>query len=137
MFYLPELESDGSNYEDITDALALLQAGLLVATDCAHVSTTLTIPYDTGSGAPPATVTAQRELAVRIKYRDAVTGRIEHATVPGPITTFYPPTGVKGDYIPLDNVVFAAYIILMEANMVSQDDNAIEVLEGRLTGRNS
>lgn len=137
VFWLEELESDGSNYGDITDEIDLLVAALLVATDCEHVSTNISIAYDEGSGAPPATVTAQREIAVRLKYRDTVTAKYHTTTVPGPVTTFYPPTGVKGDYIPLDNVVFAAYILVIEANMVSPEGNAIEVIEGRLVGRNS
>lgn len=136
-FYLPDIESDGSNWGDVTDAIALLQAALLVATDCEHVSTTISVPYATASGTPPATVTAQREIAVRVKLRDTVTGGTNYVTVPGPVTGFYPPTGVKGDFIPLDNVIFAAYILVLEANLVSNLGNPVEVVEGRLVGRNS
>ena len=136
-FYLPELETDGSNFEDITDALDLLVAGVITSSDLTQISTNITIPHGTGSGTPPSVFSAQRELAIRIKYRDTVTGRFEYTTVPGPVEAFYPPQGVKGDYVALNNFVFANYIIVLEANMVSQDGNAIEVVEGRLVGRNT
>lgn len=136
-FYLDDIAADGSNWASITAAIDLLVAGLLVATDCDHVSTTVSVDYDFGDGVPPATVTAQREIAIQVTYRDTVTGEKGRFTVPGPVTGFYPPTGVKGDYIPLDNVIFAAFILVIEANMVSRDGNAIEVVEGRLIGRNS
>jgi hypothetical protein len=138
-FYVETL--DDSNYDalfdPVTGAVSLLQGALMAATDCEHVSTVASLVSDTGTGVPPATVTAQREIAIRVKVRDTVNGRTGHFSVPGPITTFYPPTGVKDDIVPLDNVVFAALILIIEANMVSRDDNAIEVVEGRLVGRNN
>lgn len=135
-FAVGELLADGTNWAAITASIDLLVAGLAVATSCIRVNTTISMEYNTGLGTIPITVTAQREIAIRVKFRDAVTGEFGFVTVPGPIVTFYPPTGVKGDYIPLDNVVFAAYIALMESDMVSRDGNAIEVVEGRLVGRN-
>jgi hypothetical protein len=134
-------ELDASNFDElfnpVTGKVSLLQAALMVATDCEHVSTNLSYNSDTGTGVPPATVTAQREIAIRVTYRDSVNARVGHFTVPGPIIAFYPPTGIKNDIIPLDNVIFAALILVIEANALSQDGNAIEVVEGRLIGRNS
>jgi hypothetical protein len=138
-FYVETL--DDTNYDalfdPITGSVSLLQAALLVATDCEHVSTVASVEMEPGTGVPPATVTAQREIAIRVSYRDTVNGRKGSFTVPGPITTFYPPTGVPDDIIPLDNVIFAALILVIEANAISRDDNPIEVVEGRLVGRNS
>ena len=136
-FYLPEMDEHGDNYDDIIGRLFAVQTAVVDASDCEHVSTTFIVPYSRGMYGPPAIVTAQREIALRIKYRDTITGDIEYATVPGPIEAFYPPQGIKGDYVPLDNVVFAPYIAAIEANIVSKRGNTITVLEGRLVGRNS
>jgi hypothetical protein len=86
---------------------------------------------------PPSTATAQREIAVKVKYIDTVTNKPYFFTVGGPAVTFYPPQGVPGDYIPLNNVVFAAFITVLETNLVSPVGNPIQVVEGRLIGRNS
>lgn len=138
-FYVEQL--DATNYDElfnaVTGKVSLLQGALMAATDCEHVSTTLTHESDTGTGVPPSTVTAQREIAIRVKYRDTVNNDIGYITVPGPVTGFYPATGVPNDIIALDNVVFAAFITLIEANAVSRDGNSINVVEGRLVGRNS
>jgi hypothetical protein len=138
-FYVETLDDTNFDalFDPVTGDISLLQGALMAATDCEHVSTVASIVSDTGTGVPPATVTAQREIAIRVSYRDTVNGRKGSFTVPGPVTGFYPPTGVKDDIVPLDNVVFAALIILIEANMISRDDNAIEVVEGRLVGRNT
>jgi len=133
--YVEEL--DATNYADVVAAAGALQTALLVATDCNHVSTIFSVETDNNIAIPPATVTAQREIAIRIKYVDAVTGDVGSTTVPGPATTLYPPQGVKGDYVPLDNVIFSAFIAVIEANAVSRLGNSIEVVEGRLIGRNN
>jgi hypothetical protein len=133
--YLEGLESDGSNWDDILTSEGLLRTALYLTTDMAEVGSDVSIAVHTGSGTPPATVTAQREEAIRVKYRDAVNGRYGHFTVPGPKTTFYPPTG--SDVVPLDNVIFAAFITVLEANLLSRDGNAISIVEGRYIGRSN
>jgi len=132
-----DLEGDGSNMAAVLTSIGLLQTALLLATDLNHVSTTFTMTTDTTTATPPSTATAQREIAVRIKYVDDVTNEAGSFTVGGPAVTFYPPQGVPGDYIPLDNAVFEAFITVIEANVVSRAGNAITVVEGRLVGRNS
>jgi len=133
--YLPSINA--GTFDAVIASAGALQTALLLATDCNHVNTTLTIETDDTTPSLPSIETAQREFAVRIKYADATTGDIAFCTVPGPAVTFYPPQGVKGDIIPLDNAVFAAFITVMEANMKSKLGNAITVLEGRLVGRNN
>jgi len=135
--WLEDIAGDGSNWADILVSVGLMEAALLVATECNHVSTV--INYETGNtpAVPPAEVIAQREIAIRVKMVDVSTGDYTSFTVPGPAEGFYPPTGVKGDYIPLSNAIFAALILVLEANLVSPDGNAVEVVEGRLIGRNS
>ncbi len=131
--YLEELASDGSNWDDILTSEGLLRTALYLTTDMAEVGSDVSIPIHTGAGTPPSAVNAQREIAIRVKYRDTVNGRYGHFTVPGPKTTFYPPVG--SDVVPLDNVIFAAFILALEANLVSRDENAITIVEGRLIGR--
>lgn len=131
------LDLTAANFDSVVASAAALQAALLLATDCNHVSTVISIETDENTAVPPSTVTAQRELAIRVKYVDTVNGETGYLSVPGPDTGFYPPQGVKGDYVPLDNLIFAAFIAVMEANMVSRDGNGIEVVEGRLVGRNN
>ncbi len=133
--YLEDVESDGSNWDDILTSEGLLRTALYITTDMAEVGSDLSVSVHTGSAVPPATETAQREIAIRVKYRDSTNGRYGHFTVPGPKTTFYPPTG--SDVVPLDNVIFQAFIVVLEANLVSRDGNAIEIVEGRLIGRSN
>jgi hypothetical protein len=133
--YLEEIEGDGSNWDDILTSEGLLRTALYLTTDMAEVSSDVSIAVHEGDGVPPSTVTAQREWAIRVKYRDAVNGRYGHFTVPGPKTTFYPPTG--SDVVPLDNVIFEAFITVLEANLLSRDGNAINIVEGRLIGRSN
>jgi len=132
-----DLESDGSNMAAVLASISALQTALLLTTDCNHVSTTFTQTTDTNVATPPSVVTAQREFSIRVKAVDTVTNEFTSFTVPGPAEAFYPPQGVPGDYIPLSNAMFAALILVLEANLVSPAGNPIEVVEGRLMGRNS
>lgn len=135
-FFVPAIAADGSNYAAVNTAIDNLRTALLVATDCHELNTTISIEQHSGLGTLPTVASAQREIAVRIKYRDIVTGDFGFVTCPGPDTLFYPPQGVKGDFIPLDNAIFAAFILVIEANMKSPAGNGVDVVEGRLIGRN-
>ena len=131
---------DNSNYDDIFGVaghVALLAAELALCTDCVVTGWSASVNEAVNPAVPPSTVTAQREIAIRVKYVDSVNGRYGTFNIPGPKTTLYPPRGVKDDIVPLDNVILAALIIVAEAQMVSRDDNAIEIIEARLVGRNN
>jgi hypothetical protein len=133
--YLEELAGNGSNYDDILTSEGVLRTALYLTTDMAEVGSEITIPIHVGDGTPPSAEIAQREIAIRVKYRDTVNGRYGHFTVPGPKTGFYPPTG--NDVVPLDNVIFEAFITVLEANIISRDKNPISIVEGRLIGRSN
>lgn len=135
--HVADIAGDGANMAAVLASISALQTALLLTTDLNHVSTTFSQVVDTTVATPPSTATAQREIAVRIKYIDSTTNTPYSFTVGGPAVTFYPPQGVPGDYIPLDNAVFAAFITVLEANLKSPVGNAIQVVEGRLVGRNS
>ena len=113
----------------------LVATALNVLTDCGFTRTTASVVQAAANDAAPATVTAQREIAIRVIYKDTVTGRYERFDVPGPAVTFYPGTGT--DEIPLSNVIAAAFITVFEANCVSQDGNPVEVTKIYLVGRNN
>lgn len=136
-FWLPNILADGTNYAAVLTAAQTLANGVLAASDCDGADAFLSVRALDGPGTTPTIVTAQREIGVRVQYTDDVNGRVGSFVVPGPLTTFYPPQGVPGDYIPLSNVIFAAFILVLEANAKSQDGNAITVTEGRLIGRNN
>lgn len=123
------------NYTDVGTAAGLVQTALAILTDCNLTNTVLSAVLDSTSPAVPATVTAQREIAIRIVYRDTVTGKAERFDVPGPATTFYPGSGT--DVIPLDNAVAAAFIAVFEAQCVSMLGNPVEVTNIYLVGRNN
>lgn len=128
-------DADSPDYTDVYTAAGLVGTALNILTDCGFTQTKLSAVVDEANDAPPATVTAQREIAVRVTYKDTVNGKYERFDVPGPATTFYPGTGT--DVIPLDNVIAAAFILVFEAQCVSQDGNAVEVTSIRLVGRNN
>lgn len=133
--YLPAVAGDGTNWDDILTSEGLLRTALYLTTDMHEISSDVSVEVHTGAGTPATVETAQREWAIRVKYRDATNGRYGHFTVPGPKTTFYPPQG--SDVVPLDNVIFAAFITVLEANLKSRDGNAINIVEGRLIGRSN
>lgn len=113
---------------DLHDALAL-------ATDCVAKHTTATIASVGGTGIAPSTVTAQREIAVRVSYMDQSTGQMYRFDIPGPKVGFYPPTGT--DIIPLDNAIAAGIVTAIGVNCVSPAGNAVVVTGMKLVGRNN
>jgi hypothetical protein len=128
-------DADAPDFTDAQTAAGLVETALDILTDCAMTKTTLSAVIAAQNEGTPSVVTAQREIAVRVTYKDTVTGKFERFDVPGPATTFYPGAGT--DVIPLDNVIAAAFILVFEANCVSMDGNAVEVTNIRLVGRNN
>jgi hypothetical protein len=132
-FYVDD--ADAPDYTGADTAAGLIATAMNVLTDCGFTRTTLSAVLAAANDAPPSTVTAQREVAIRVGYKDTVTGRHEQFDIPGPATTFYPATGT--DVIPLDNIIAAAFIAVFEANAVSLAGNPVEVTSIRLVGRNN
>lgn len=124
-------------FDPVTGKVSLIQGAMVVASQCAHAKTNLSYTSDTSAGTPPAGVHAQREIAIRIGFRDTVNSRTGHWTVPGPIDALYPPTGVKGDIVALDNAALVILLAVLTANALSEDGNAVTVYEARLVGRNN
>jgi hypothetical protein len=134
----PSLWFDDTDSPDLTDAFTaagLVGTALNLLTDCGFTRTTVSAVVAQANDAPPADVHAQREIAIRVTYKDSVNGKSERFDIPGPVDGVYP--GVGTDVIPLDNVAAAAFIAVFEAQCVSQDGNAVEVTGIRLVGRNN
>lgn len=76
---------------------------------------------------------AQRELGLMVSYRDTVTGRLYRFTIPGPD---WANLGLAGsDQVNPAAAAWTAFVTEFEGQAVSQDDNPVEVISGRLVGR--
>jgi hypothetical protein len=128
-------DTDAPDFSDAYTAAGLVGTALNLLTDCGFTRTTLSAIVAAANDGPPAAVHAQREIAIRVTYKDTVTGRYERFDIPGPVDGVYPGTGT--DVIPLDNIAAAAFIAVFEAQCVSQDGNAVEVTHIQLVGRNN
>ena len=130
---------DNTNYDElflaVTGKVTLLQAAFEVITGCTLNRTVAGKVADIGTGVLPSDEEAQREIAVRVSYRDTVTGKSQRMDIPGPIVTLYPGQGT--DFIPLSNPVAAIFIGVFETNAVSMDGNPVTVTGLRLVGRNN
>lgn len=132
-FYVPELTN--ANYDAVVAAIDALETAALLITDCSHVNTSFSHVTEIASFAVASEHTAQREIGLRVTYRDTVNGKVGSFIIPGPTEGAYPNAGT--DVIPLDNVVAAAFILVFEANAVSRDGNAVEVVQIRFVGRSN
>ena len=132
-FYVPDLTA--SNFDDVVASIAALRVAGMLLTDCAGINSSLSWITSVAPFSPATVSTAQREIALKVTFRDTVNGRVGHFTVPGPKSTLYPPSGT--DVVPLSNLVAEAFIAVFEANAVSRDGNPVEVTQIRLIGRNS
>jgi hypothetical protein len=134
-FHIPMLEDD--NFADLfaptTGAVDLCEIAIESLSDCNTTSTHSSITNNTDAGQAPATVTAQRETAIRFSYVDTVTGASGHFDVPGPKVALYPATGT--DNIDLGNVTVAAAVLVFEANMCSPAGNPINITRATFVGR--
>lgn len=135
-FYFPTLTA--ANFDAImapvTGKIALVGAALVLATRCGFTRTTCVIEADTGTVDLPSVETAQREHGLRANMRDSVNGKPSTMFIPGPKAAVMPPAG--SDAVNLENLVVEALVTWVEANLVSEDGNALSVISARYAGRN-
>ena len=92
-------------------------------------------------GADPSTIPAsnlaQRESGLRVFMTDDVNGKKSHFTIPGPdLANLTIPAG--GDLVTLaDASIMADLVTAIEANVESEDDNAVTVTRAVIIGRNN
>lgn len=85
----------------------------------------------------PASNLAQRENGLRVFLTDDVNGKKSHFTIPGPdLANLTIPAG--GDLVTLaDASIMADLVTAIEANVESEDDNAVTVTRAVIVGRNN
>ena len=130
--------ADGA-LNDITTPLADADAvhdGMAVVTLCNFTDQNLIVQVQADTPVIPTSVFAQREVALWIQYTDTVTGDYGTMSIPGPNLTLLGQAGTDEVDI-IANVTMAAFVVILEANLVSRDDNPIEVVRARIIGRSN
>lgn len=134
-FRVEAIESDGSNWAEnvgpVTGKRAVLGTAVGLMTKMNETMSGIYIPATPGSGALPAEG-ADRELALRLTYEDTVTKKKYRMDIPAPVDGIWKP---NSDELDLADVGVAAFIVVLEANHISQDGNPINVLYGHKVGR--
>ena len=97
------------------------------------VSSEIQLPAAKAAHVPPTNKYAQRELGLRVDYSDTVTGKKYHMTIPAPD---WDTIGIVGtNRVNTAAAPWTALVTAMEASMVSEMGNPIQVQGGRLIGR--
>lgn len=102
---------------------------------CVRGPESITVTLATGSSATPTDSEAQRENGLRVFYQDQVNGRKGNFTIPGPDKSLM---GIQGtDLVDWTGAEMAALESAIETHCLSRDGNAIQILYGKLIGRNN
>ncbi|GAJ13492.1 unnamed protein product [marine sediment metagenome] len=129
---------DGSDYAALLGGVAsnraLLITGLELLTKLQKTKVSANILYSQDADDPPSDKTAQREYVVRFQAQDEVNMKKFIYTLGGPVDALFES---GSDVIDPDNVAFAAWKVVYEANAVSPDGNACVLLGGYRSGRNN
>lgn len=88
-----------------------------------------------GSPAIPADEEAQRELALRIFYFDTTTGKKYQMSLPGPRLDLMVSAGF--DIVDWAGTEMATLETAFEANVLSPDGNAVQIITGSIVGRHN
>lgn len=133
-YWLPEPVGD-----DLTDDIAAantVKGAIAVVTLCNFTNQTASLLLDSDVPVIPSSVNAQRELGLWIQYVDTVTGQYQSMTIPGPNLTLLSQANTDEVDI-VSNVTAAALLAVLEAELVSDANNPIEVTRMRIIGRRS
>lgn len=135
--YLPEIT--GANFDTVAGDDALENVGAIRLAMNAlilgnHLKRNVLAAVYVDAATLPASGAAQRETKAQFTYRDTVTGDTYTLEIP----TFDSETfAVQGtDNLDLTNISIAAFVTALETYAVSRNGNAIQVLSGRIVGRN-
>lgn len=133
-FYV--LEAAGDDYTSAIADAGTVAGGIAVVTLCNLTSRTLSKLIDSDVPVIPASTFAQREFALLVQYVDVVTGQFGSMEIPGPDLALLGQANTDEVDI-VSNITAAAFLAILEANLVSRADNAIEVTGMRIIGRAS
>jgi hypothetical protein len=135
---VPLVSLSSENFDSVVAQAAFAVAGTLAKLIASvsigvPVSSEISIPANKAAHTPPTNKYAQRELGLQVAYSDTVTGKKYHVTIPAPDWDTIGTVGTNRV-----NTASAAWLALvagMEAQMVSEVGNPIEVSGGKLIGR--
>lgn len=131
------IDDSGDNsgvLDPTTGAIAVVGTALSLLTKCVQAGTTLSIKLDNGTAGLPAAADAQREWAIRWRYQDDVTGKYYRFDTPAPIDAV---VQAGTDIIDMSDALVVAFQAAFEANCISEDGNAVTLIDGRVVGRRS
>lgn len=115
--------------DDVHDAIG-------VVTLCNFTNQSLSIKTQVATPVIPTSEFAQREIALWIQYVDATTGKFHTMSIPGPDLSLVGQANTDEVDI-ASNVTMLALVVVLEANLVSEAGNAIEVVRARIIGRSN
>lgn len=128
-------EINGASYAAVATLAEAVRTALQAISLCNEKDFTATIFIHQSDGTPPSNVYAQRELAVRVFYKDTVTGRAGSITIPGPDLSLLT---LAGDEVLIeDGDVMEDFKTAFELSAKSLDANSVVLTRAILTGRNS
>lgn len=136
-FYLPELSP--ANYAGIVDntlggSVGNLRIAMNTLITGSQLRQTVTAETFIGVATLPADPNSQREIKGRFVYRDTVNGELGSFELPTIDLGIVAQQGT--DVIDLEEILVAAFVLVFEAEAVSRDGNAVEVISGQVVGRN-
>lgn len=123
--------------DDITEPIAdaqLVQAAIAVVTLCNFTDMSLHHLIESDAPTTPTSPNAQREIALWVQYVDTVDGSYQTMTIPAPDLTLLAQANTDEVDI-VANVTAAALAAVLDANLVSEQGNDIEVTRMRILGR--
>lgn len=123
--------------DDMTTPFAdanTVQTALAVVSLCNFTNLSLSHIIEVDVPVIPSSVYAQRESALWVQYVDTVDGTYQSLSVPGPDLTLLAQANTDEVDI-VANVTAAALVLVLEANLVSENDNPVEVTRMRIIGR--
>lgn len=126
-------EAAGDDYTTAIADAGDVAGGIAAVTLCNFTRRTLSKQIDSDVPVIPSDDFAQRETALWVQYVDTVDGSYQSMSIPGPDLALLAQPNT--DEVDLANLVMAAFIVILEANLVSELGNTIEVTRARIIGR--
>lgn len=134
-FVVEDVAGDGSNWAALLTAIGSLQTALAAATAGHIAELTITASKELVNDTRPASPWAQREIKWLMRYHDDVTYKKYTKTLPCAALELMSDGG--DDEVDIVGITaWATLVTWFEANMLSQDGNAITVDGVSVVGRN-
>lgn len=125
--------------DDFTDAISAannVQGAIGVVTLCNFTKLNMIHNIETDVPSLPANASAQREMALWIQYVDDTDGTYQSMSIPAPDLPLLAQANTDEVDI-VANITAAALVLVLEANVKSENDNPITVTRMRIIGRSN